>query len=207
MKLPSYGLPFKLCQWSSNFLFGRGIQVLLTEFGTCSNSLPNHINDLLFTKALWMEPHSTFSFNEPVSKLNIHWQAVSAILVKDLIWETRNFIKFNASMVWLWIPMILIWHGRVVDLTGCWKWAWISVLFTLYYRYFHGFCSSELSSIIPQLVKPARRFVNIDESPQVHYQTTPSRTIRFHRLSHFFPIAMKITWIVRSWLVFVLLAI
>lgn len=124
-KLPSYGFPTKLCQWISDFLSGRTIQVVVDGHASglhkINAGVPQgsalaptlfliHINDLLSATSNPIHCfaddstlHSSIAFERPVSvtELNINRVAAAAALSKDLDiithWGAANLVNFNAS--------------------------------------------------------------------------------------------------------------
>nr|CAH7762505.1 unnamed protein product [Callosobruchus chinensis] len=124
-KLPSYGLPVKLCDWLAGFLSGRKITVVVDGFSSSFHNInagvpqgsvlaPTlfllHINDLLSSTTNPIHSfadditlHAGIMSNRPitVAELKRRRLATAASLSKDLeaitAWGLRNMIEFNAS--------------------------------------------------------------------------------------------------------------
>nr|CAH7739157.1 unnamed protein product [Callosobruchus chinensis] len=124
-KLPSYGLPVKLCDWLADFLSGRKITVVVDVFSSSFHNInagvPQgsvlapilfllHINDLL---SITTNPihsfaddstlHAGIMSNRPISVVELERRrlAMAASLSKDLdaiaAWRPKNMVEFNAS--------------------------------------------------------------------------------------------------------------
>ena len=124
-KLPSYGLPPKLCLWISSFLSNRRISVVVdghsSGFYPINSGVPQgsvlaptlfllHINDLLSSTTNSIHSfaddstlHSGFSFPRPVSQtqLDQNRREMQLSLTQDLQsildWGSKNLVHFNAS--------------------------------------------------------------------------------------------------------------
>ena len=123
-KLPSYGLPPKLCVWTSNFLSNRTLSVVVDGYCSAFHNInagvlqgsvlaPTlfllHINDLLSATKNPIHSfaddstlHSSFSFAKPVSNhlLETSRNAMQISLSQDiqtiLDWGAKNLVQFNA---------------------------------------------------------------------------------------------------------------
>ena len=124
-KLPSYGLPVKLCTWIGSFLSGRRISVVVdghsSDLYSINAGVPQgsvlaptlfllHINDLLgscknpiHSYADDSTLHSSISFSKPVSEGELDDKrrtlriSISQDLQSILDWGARNLVQFNAS--------------------------------------------------------------------------------------------------------------
>lgn len=124
-KLPSYGLPLKLCTWTTSFLSNRSISVVVD--GHCSKlhqinaGVPQgsvlaptlfllYINDLLSSTSNPIHSyaddstlHSNIQYTKPVSlaKLDNDRRTMQASISHDLQkisdWGTKNCVQFNSS--------------------------------------------------------------------------------------------------------------
>nr|CAH7749301.1 unnamed protein product [Callosobruchus chinensis] len=116
-KLPSYGLPVKLCDWLADFLSGRKVIIVVdmnagvTQGSVLAQTLfLLHISDLLSSTT---NPIHSFADNSTlhagimskrptsVVKLERRRLATAASLSKDLeaitAWRLKNMVEFNAS--------------------------------------------------------------------------------------------------------------
>nr|CAH7732737.1 unnamed protein product [Callosobruchus chinensis] len=124
-KLPSYGLPVKLCDWLADFFSGRKITVVVDGFSSSFHNInagvpqgsvfaPTlfllHINDLLSSTTNPIHSfaddstlHAGIMSNRPISVAELERRrlATAASLSKDLEAITalglRNMVEFNAS--------------------------------------------------------------------------------------------------------------
>lgn len=120
-KLPSYGLPEKLCKWVSSFLSERSIKVVVD--GSCSESKPVnagvpqgcvlsptlfllHINDMLFNSSIHCYADdstvdASYQGRANISQANVNEcrnSLVSEVETSlDLVsnWGLRNLVQFN----------------------------------------------------------------------------------------------------------------
>nr|CAH7728856.1 unnamed protein product [Callosobruchus chinensis] len=113
-KLPSYGLPVKLCDWLADFLSGRKITVEVDGFSSSFHNInagvpqgsvlaPTlfllHINDLLSSTT---NPIHSFADDSTLhAGIMSNRLATAASLSKDLeaitAWGLENMVEFNAS--------------------------------------------------------------------------------------------------------------
>ncbi|CAH1979320.1 unnamed protein product [Acanthoscelides obtectus] len=124
-KLPSYGLPEKLCRWVADFISGRKISVVIDGFSSSSHNVnagvpqgsvlaPTlfflHINDLL---SCTINPihsfaddstlHAGIQSDKPISAAELEKRrlATTSSLTRDLeaitAWGRNNLVQFNAS--------------------------------------------------------------------------------------------------------------
>nr|CAH7734441.1 unnamed protein product [Callosobruchus chinensis] len=142
-KLPSYGLPVKLRDCLADFLPVRKISVAVDGFSSSFHNISAavsqgqvlaptlfllHINDLLF---------------RTTNQIHVIWGAAAPTALSILDAVQRRAIRLIGDPA-LACHLQPLSHRRAVgDLS-------------LFYRYSNGFCSSELTSIIPPLSKPAR---------------------------------------------------
>nr|CAH7748768.1 unnamed protein product [Callosobruchus chinensis] len=124
-KLPSYGLPVKLCDWLAEFLSGHKITVVVDGFSSSFHNInagvpqesvlaPTlfllHIDDLLSSTTNPIHSfaddstlHAGIMSNRPISVAELERRrlATAASLSKDLeaisAWGLRNMVEFNAS--------------------------------------------------------------------------------------------------------------
>nr|CAH7741131.1 unnamed protein product [Callosobruchus chinensis] len=126
-RLPSYGIPVKLCDWLANFLSGRKITVVVDGFsssfhhinaGVLQGSilaptlflLHVHTNDLLSSTTNPIHSfadngklHAGIMSNRPISVIELERRrlATAASHPKDLeaitAWGLKNMVEFNAS--------------------------------------------------------------------------------------------------------------
>nr|CAH7760777.1 unnamed protein product [Callosobruchus chinensis] len=126
-KLPSYGLPVKLCDWLAHFLSGRKINVVVDGFSSSFHNInagvpqgsvlaPTlfllHINDLLSSTTNPIHSfaddstlHAGIMSNRSISVVEFERRrlATAASLSKDLeaitAWGLKNMVEFNASKI------------------------------------------------------------------------------------------------------------
>nr|CAH7747143.1 unnamed protein product [Callosobruchus chinensis] len=124
-KLPSKGLPVKLCDWLADFLSGRKITVVVDGFSSSFHNInagvpqgsvlaPTlfllHTNDLLSSTTNPIHSfaddstlHAGIMSNRPISVVELERRrlATAASLSKDLeaitAWGHKNMVEFNAS--------------------------------------------------------------------------------------------------------------
>nr|CAH7747033.1 unnamed protein product [Callosobruchus chinensis] len=124
-KLPSYGLPVKLCDWLADFLSGRKITVVVDGFSSSFHNInagvpqgsvlaPKlfllHINDLLSSTTNPIHSfaddsilHASIISNRPISVVELERRRLpsAASLSKDLeaitAWGLKNMVELNAS--------------------------------------------------------------------------------------------------------------
>ncbi|CAK1594040.1 unnamed protein product [Parnassius mnemosyne] len=122
-KLPSYGLPEKLCNWITSFLVDRSIKVVVD--GACSDYKPInadvpqgcvlsptlfllHINDMLLTGNIHCyaddstvveryQPNPRASRDQIQSEREAMVERVNLTLQEVSDWGDANLVKFNAS--------------------------------------------------------------------------------------------------------------
>nr|CAH7717054.1 unnamed protein product [Callosobruchus chinensis] len=114
-KLPSYGLPVKLCDWLADFLSGRKITVVVDGFSSSFHNInagvpqgsvlaPTlfllHINDLLSSTTSSIHSfaddstlHAGIMSNRPISVVELERRRLEAITA----WGLKYMVEFNAS--------------------------------------------------------------------------------------------------------------
>nr|CAH7738720.1 unnamed protein product [Callosobruchus chinensis] len=100
-KLPSYGLPVKLCDWLADFHSGRKITVVVDSFSFSFHNINAGLPQVSVLAPTLLLLHIMSNRLISVVELERRRLATSASLSKDLepitAWGLKNMVEFNAS--------------------------------------------------------------------------------------------------------------